>query len=186
MKQPKKQYHPISGQTRIEKILDWITMEKNFRWLILGFAGIAILVFSAVFVLVNILERPNTADHLLTSYTRLIPFLAAVVGFNPLSVLWELRKESSLKESIKGHLESRESCTYDELLLSCMPLKIHLGFDSALDALLDSYLVIPDTNKDDIPCYRLSTKEEWKRWFEENWEQLSEDEWIKKSPSDDP
>ena len=36
MKRQKKQYRPIAGQIWYEKVLDWITREENFKWLITG------------------------------------------------------------------------------------------------------------------------------------------------------
>ena len=54
-------------------------------------------------------------------------------------------------------------CTYDELVNQFMPVKIHLGIDSAIEKMLQYHELVLDTDD----RYRLPTDEDRKRWREE-------------------
>ena len=62
MKRQKKQYRPIAGQIWYEKVLDWITREENFKWLITGICLYVVLMLLGTYISANILNQKDVAD----------------------------------------------------------------------------------------------------------------------------
>lgn len=163
MKRQKKQYHPIAGQTWYEKVLDWITREENFRWLLAGIGAYAACLLLGVYISANLLKGPDIADLVLGVWFRIFPVVAVVAAINPLSGIWSLRSEDKLQKAIKDCVEAYDHCTYDELVAQCMPVKIHLGIDSSIKKMLCTHELILDTDN----RYRLPTDEDRKKWREQ-------------------
>lgn len=177
MKRQKKQQYPIAGQRWYEKFLDWITSEENFRWsLILLGAYVAILLFG-VYILANILEWSDAADMFLDVWIFILPLVAIMAMINPWAEGWSLWKKWRLQKPILEQVEQHGSRTYDELVSNCMPVKIHLGIDDALEWLLRTRELVLYINEQGENCYRLPTEEDresWNREFlEENGEKLT-------------
>ena len=159
MKRHKKQYRPIAGQTWYEKVLDWITREENFRWLLAGIGAYAACLLLGVYISANLMNRPDIADLVLGGWFRIFPVVVVVAAINPLSGIWGLRAEGKLHKSIKDCVEMSGHCTYDELVEKCMPIKIHLGIDSATEKMLQCHELVWEDG-----WYRLPTDEDQRKW----------------------
>ena len=162
-KRQKKQYRPIAGQRWYEKILDWITRGENFRWFPIGiwvYTGIMVL---GVYISANVLELSDIADLIFAVWFKFIPIVAVIAVINPLSAGWDLRAEKRLQKPIREYVEENGRCTYDELVTQCMPIKIHLGIDSAIEKMLQYHELVLDADD----RYRLPTGEDRKKWREE-------------------
>ena len=180
MKQQKKQRCPIAGQRWYEKLLDWLTSEESFRWsLILLGVYVAILLFGAS-LLANILEWPDATDLFLNMWLLMFPFVAIIAMINPWASGWALRKQRKLQNPILSCVKQHGSRTYDELVCQCMPIKIHLGIDEALEYLLRTHELVSYVNEQGKTCYRLPTEEDRKNWhrefLKENGESLAVEE----------
>lgn len=166
-KRQKKQYRPIAGQRWYEKLLDWITREENLRWSIIGIWGYTGFMFLSICILTNVLELFDIADLFFAVWFRFLPVVVAVAAINPLSGIWDIRAEKRLQKPIKEYIEMHGHCTYDELVTQCMPVKIHLGIDSAIKKMLLQHdLVLVEDHH-----YRFPTDEDQKRWREERLEE---------------
>ena len=133
MKWQKKQYRPIAGQTWYEKVLDWITREENFKWLITGIGLYVVLMLLGTYISANILNQKDVADAFFKVWCAVFPVVLAMVLLNPLSTIWDFYSEKKFREMIKNYLAAHNRCTYDELVAYCMPIKIHLGINSAIE-----------------------------------------------------
>ncbi len=162
MKRQKKQYRPIAGQTWYEKVLDWITREENCRWSVIGIWTYAAFLLLGVYISANLMNRSDIADIVLGVWFRIFPVVVVVATINPLSGIWGLRAEGKLHKSIKGCVEMSGHCTYDELVAYCMPIKIHLGIDSAIEKMLQCHELVWEDG-----CYRLPTDEDQNKWREQ-------------------
>ena len=162
MKQQKKQYRPIAGQTWYEKVLDWITREENCRWSAIWIWTYAAFLLLGVYISANLMNRPDIADLVLRVWFQIFPVVVIVAAINPLSGIWSLRSESKLQKAIKDCVEAYDHCTYDELVARCMPIKIHLGIDSAIEKMLQCHELVWEDG-----CYRLPTDEDRNKWREQ-------------------
>jgi hypothetical protein len=163
MKRQKKQYRPIAGQRWYEKILDWITREENFRWCIVGIVSYVVLLAVGGDISANVMNRPDIADVFMNLWFHFLPVVAVLVMINPLSDIWEIKAEKKLQKPIREYIEEHRFCTYNELVDVCMPLKIHLGIDSAIEKMLQQHELVLDADD----RYRLPTDEDRRRWREE-------------------
>ena len=114
MKQSKKQYCPIAGQSWYEKVLDWITREENCHWSAVGIWTYAAFLLLGVYISANLLKRPDIADFVLGVWFRIFPVVVVVAAINPLSGIWGLRAEGKLQKAVKDCVETYGRCTYDE------------------------------------------------------------------------
>lgn len=162
MKRQKKQYRPITGQTWYEKALDWITREENYRWTAVGIGAYGVFLIVGVYLLANILARPDIASIFLRVWFWISPAVIVVALIHPLGGIWGLRAEGKLQKSVKDCLEMYGPCTYDELAARCMPVKIHLGIDSAIEKMLQCHELVWEDD-----CYRLPGAEDRKKWREQ-------------------
>lgn len=167
MKRQKKQRHSIAGQRWYEKILDWITSEENFRWSLIFLGAYAAILLFGVYILANILEWSDAADMFLDVWIFIFPFVAIMAMINPWAGGWALWKHWKLQKPILEQVEQHGSRTYDELVSNCMPVKIHLGIDDALEWLLRTREMVLYINEQGENCYRLPTEEDRKRWRQE-------------------
>ena len=159
MKRQKKQYRPIAGQIWYEKVLDWITREENFKWLITGICLYVVLMLLGTYISANILNQKDVADAFFKVWRVIFPVVVAIVLFNPLSTAWDFYSEKKFREMIKNYLAAHNRCTYDELVAYCMPIKIHLGINSAIEKMLQCHELVWEDD-----CYRLPTDEDRKKW----------------------
>ena len=172
----KKEYRPIRGQRWWEKVLDFITREYPLNKIetIVCFCG----TFGAIviWVLLKGMERIFSREEI----------LAILLGEFSLVVLWYIlcgiewigrRVEKSVKKRVSGKIEqyvtANGSCTYDELMDAVMKIRIHRGFDEALEkfeserklAVVDGVCRVPtDEDKsrwrgDDVDLYGVSFEE---------------------------
>lgn len=162
MKRQKKQDHPIAGQTWYEKVLDWITRKENCRWSAIGIWTYAAFLLLGVYISANLLNQPDIADIVLRVWFRIFPLVVVVAAINPLSGIWGLRAEGKLQKTIKDCVETYGRCTYDELVAQCMPIRIHLGIDSAIEKMLQCHELVWEDG-----CYRLPTDEDRNKWREQ-------------------
>ena len=65
-----------------------------------------------------------------------LPVVVLVAMVNPLSGGGGLQAEKKLQKPIREYIEQHGRCTYDELGVWCMSVKIHLGIDSAIEKML--------------------------------------------------
>ena len=152
MKRQKKQYRPIAGQTWYEKVLDWITREENFKWLITGIGLYVTLMLLVTYISANVLKQKGTVDVFFKVWLAVFPVVVAIVLFNPLSTAWAFCTEKKLQKLIKDYLAAHNRCIYDEMVAYCMPIKIHLGIDSAIEKMLQCHELVWEDG-----CYRLPT-----------------------------
>ena len=162
MARQKKRYPPIEGQTWWEKVLDRMTRPENFKWSLILLVMYTVLLFLSVYILANILERPDIADILFDTGYRALPLVIAVAFINPLGGLWSLRAGRKFQIPIKRLVEQLGSCTYSELVTRISPVKIHSGIDDALELLLRSHELVLENDR-----YRLPALEDHKRWRKE-------------------
>ena len=152
MKWQKKQYRPIAGQTWYEKVLDWITREENFKWLITGIGLYVTLMLLVTYISANVLKQKGTVDVFFKVWLAVFPVVVAIVLFNPLSTAWAFCTEKKLQKLIKDYLAAHNRCIYDEMVAYCTPIKIHLGIDSAIEKMLQCHELVWEDG-----CYRLPT-----------------------------
>lgn len=156
MARQKKQYPPIDGQKRWEKILDWMTREENFRYFsMLPFLYLLLFLAVPAHIATFIMNRPDAIDPILNIWLFGFVPITTIAFVNPLAAGWGLRMEEKLQQPIKEYVEQLGSCTYDELVAQFMPLKIHLGIYAALARLLNSSQLVFECDH-----YRLPTLEE--------------------------
>lgn len=129
MKQQKKQYRPIAGQTWYEKVLDWITREENYRWSAIWIGVYGVFLLFAVYISANLMNRPDIADLVLGVWFRIFPVVVVVAAINPLSGIWGLRAEGKLHKSIKDYLAAHNYCTYGALLFTARSGIIRVAAD---------------------------------------------------------
>ena len=162
-KRQKKQYHPIAGQKWYVKLLDWITSENFFSvFQKYPFFIIAYLVVWGILAY-------TLFDNSETALLLFIPLFLYYLFFIPAGVIhfigsfWGDRFERKKMGSILEYVKVKVHCTYDELVNQFMPVKIHLGIDSAIEKMLQYHELVLDEDG----CYRLPTDEDRKRWREE-------------------
>lgn len=163
-KRQKKQYRPITGQKGYEKLLDWMTREENFRWSMIGLAGYAVILLVGVYIPTNIMNRPDVGDVFMEVWRRLFPLAVVLAMINPTGSAWGLHAEEKLQKPIHEYIGEHGRCTYEELVVHFMPIKIHLGIDSAVESMLQQHELVLDTADG---CYRLPTDEDRKNWRKE-------------------
>jgi len=163
MKRQKKQYRPIDGQTRVEKVLDWVTRDE-FADLLMKY-HFCFLAYMMIWCFVAHTLLDGSEDALIL----VLPFLGTYIFWIPAGVVhvvgsfWGFRMERKLQKPMKDYIEISGQCTYNELVTQCMPLKIHVGIDDALEKMLRCHeLVLEDG------YYRLPTDEDRKKWREED------------------
>ncbi len=159
-KKSKKQYRPISGQTWYEKLLDRITREENLRWSPILIYGYSAVLFFAIFLLSNVMELYDLADIFFHLWYALFPMVVVFAMINPICGLWEFRAERKLQKPICQYLEKHSRGTYDELVTHCMPLKLHLGIDRAIENLLQQRALIEEPDG----SFRLPNENDRQAW----------------------
>ena len=180
MKRQKKQRHPIAGQRWWEKLLDRATFEENFFWSMFLLIAYTAIMFFGVFLLSNILEWFVVSDLFFYAWSSIFPIVALAAMLNPWATGWGFWKSRKLQKSIPDHICQHGDQTYDELVHHCMPIKIHLGMDDALETLLREHKLVLYTDEQGTQRYRLATQEDqdlwWKTFLLENGETLSPEE----------
>ncbi|MBR2934109.1 MAG: hypothetical protein IKB79_00795 [Oscillospiraceae bacterium] len=166
MKRQKKQRTPIAGQRWYEKILDWLAGDACWRCVVIyHFLALAYLGIWTFFTI--IFEASEDA------FVFLEPLFAGYIFCLPVAVLhivgisWGLRAERKLQKPILNCVEQYGNRTYNELVSNCMPVKIHLGIDDALEWLLRTRELVLYTNEQGENCYRLPTEEDRENWHRE-------------------
>ena len=172
----KKEYRPIRGQTWWEKILDVITREYPLDRIeaivnVFAFFGIFVVLFLFEVVQPEISRRAELA--ILLSEVALVMLWHVLFGIECIGN----RVERSVKRRVSGKIEqyvtAKGACTYDELIDAVMKIRIHRGFDEALEkfeserklAVLDGICRVPtDEDKsrwrdDDIDLYGVAFEE---------------------------
>ncbi len=167
MKRQKKTRTPIDGQRWYEKILDWLTDEGNLRWSLILLGAYTAIMFLGVYIFSNLLEWFDVSDLFFAVWSSIFPFVAFLAMVNPYSGIWRLRAERKLQKPILDYVAQHGSRTYDELVTQCMPIKIHLGIDDALEWLLRTRELVLYVDEQGKPCYRLPTEADRKRWRRE-------------------
>lgn len=120
----------------------------------------AVLLFGS-YILSNILERFDASDLFTKIWFSAFPVVAVLVMVNPWAAGRGLRTERKLQKPILDCVEQYGSRTYDELIRHCMPVKIHLGIDNALERLLrehDWFRMLTSREKPVIACQRGRTE----------------------------
>lgn len=162
MARQKKQYRPIAGQKRWEKVLDWVSRDESFLFSNLLLIAYAALLLIPAHMISNTTNRPDAAENFMFFWIRGLLPVGILAMLNPCCGDWGLRMERKLQQPIKNHITQHGPCTYDELISRFMPFKIHLGIDDALDSLVNSRELVCDGD-----LYRLPSQEDRQRWFDE-------------------
>ena len=170
MARQKKQYRPIAGQKRWEKVLDWVSRDESFLFSNLLLIAYAALLLIPAHMISNTTNRPDAAENFMFFWFRGLLPVGILAMLNPCCSDWGLRLERKLKQPIKDHITQHGPCTYDELISLFMPFKIHLGIDDALESLVNSRDLVCDGD-----LYRLPSPEDRKRWFDAWFEDYSKD-----------
>ena len=171
MARQKKQYRPIAGQKRWEKVLDWVVREENFKYFAFVPWIYLLLFLGAPFqVATFIFDRSDIIDPVFRLWKIGFVPVILISFINSFASDWGLRMERKLKQPIKDHITQHGPCTYDELISLFMPIKIHLGIDAALESLVNSRDLVCDGD-----LYRLPSPEDRKRWFDAWFEDYSKD-----------
>ena len=159
----KKQYRPIAGQRWYEKVLDWITREETLRWLVMGLVAYLAIFLVVEYVLCNVLELPDVGDMFFEIWSALFPVPVVIALTNAFSGFWGISAEEKLQKPITEYLETHGYGTYSELVHHCMPIKIHLGIDAAMEQMLEFHKLVLDADD----RFRLPTEEDRRRWRKE-------------------
>ena len=77
---------------------------------------------------------------------------------------WELKHEQEIAARVCTYVTEHNDCTYDELAVHCMPRKIHVGLESAVQRLISSRKIVRYSDKG-ISRLRLPTEEERLIWY---------------------
>ena len=85
---------------------------------------------------------------------------------------WELRHEREIAVQVETYIAEHNDCTYDELAVHCMPGKIHVGLESAVQNLVYFQKIVRYTDNGTVRL-RLPTEEERLTWYIESGEELS-------------
>ena len=72
---------------------------------------------------------------------------------------WELRHEREIAVQVETYIAEHNDCTYDELAVHCMPGKIHVGLESAVQNLVYFQKIVRYTDNGTVRL-RLPTEEE--------------------------
>lgn len=155
MARQKKQYPPIDGQKRWEKILDWMTREDSFHFSMILLSIYILLLLIPVYFMSTNPNSPYAAETFMKFWFGFFLPVSALAMFNPCSTGWGFRMGQKLQQPIKEYVELCGRCTYNELVAHFMPIKIHLGIDDALAHLLDAHQLVFECDH-----YRLPTLEE--------------------------
>lgn len=172
----KKEYRPIRGQKWWEKILDVITREYPLDKIELIVCFCAFLGMIAIWALRGVMDRMLSREEILV--ILLGEFSLVALWYILCGIEWIGRRvEKSVKKRVSGKIEqyvtANGSCTYDELMDAVMKIRIHRGFDEALEkfesdrklAVADGVCRVPtdeDKNRwrdDDIDLYGVSFEE---------------------------
>ena len=162
-KRQKKQYRPIAGQRWCEKFLDWVTSENFFGLLSRDPLFIVIYLFAWVLLAHIFFDNSETALLLFIPLFLYYLFVIPAGIIHLIGSFWEIGAEKKLKKSIEEYIDGHGFCTYDELLMQCMPVKIHLGIDSTIEKMLQYHELVLDADD----RYRLPTDEDRKKWRKE-------------------
>lgn len=172
----KKEYRPIRGQKWWEKILDVITREYPIDKIELIVCFCAFLGMIAIWALRGVMDRMLSREEILV--ILLGEFSLVALWYILCGIEWIGRRvEKTVKKRVSGKIEqyvtANGSCTYDELMDAVMKIRIHRGFDEALEkfesdrklAVADGVCRVPtdeDKNRwrdDDIDLYGVSFEE---------------------------
>lgn len=168
----KKALPPINGQTRYEKIIDFLAFKYSAPLCVVIHVGSIFLLVVAMVITQNVLSSPALLD---LSIMMWLAVEALNIIFTLLSATaqgWELRHEREIAVQVEAYITKHNDCTYDELAVHCMPRKIHVGLESAVQNLVCFHKIVRYTDNGTIHL-RLPTAEERLTWYIESGETLS-------------
>lgn len=168
----KKPLPPIAGQTRLEKFIDLLPSVSSFPVFFTWHVGGMFLLPFMIHITQNVLNNtllPNLSIMLWLVSEIILLFLLLL---NIFVSSWELKHEEEIANRIKTHVTEHADCTYDELAIHCMPRKIHVGLESAVQRLVSTQKIVRYSDNGTIRL-RLPTDEERLTWYIECGETLS-------------
>ena len=134
--------------------------------------GSIALLMVAMYIAQNVLNSPVLLDLSIMMWLA-VEALNVIFGLLSASAQgWELRHEREIAERVEAYITERNDCTYDELAVHCMPQKIHVGLESAVQRLTDFQKIVRYTDNGTARL-RLPTEEEQLIWYIESGEECS-------------
>lgn len=168
----KKVLPPINGQTRYEKFIDFLAFEFSAPLCIVIHVGSIFFLLIAMYITQNVFNSPALLDLSIMMWLA-VEALNVIFGLLSASVEgWELRHEREIAVRVETYITEHNDCTYDELAVHCMPRKIHVGLESAVQNLVDFHKIVRYTDNGTIRL-RLPIAEERLTWYIESGETLS-------------
>jgi len=168
----KKTLPPIKGQTRYEKFIDFLAFKYSALLCIIIHLGSICLLLVAMLITQDVLNSPALLD-LSIMIWLVVEALNVIFGLLSASAEgWGLRHEREIAARIEDYITQRNDCTYDELAVHCMPRKIHVGLESAVQTLVYFRKIVRYTDNGTIRL-RLPMEEERLTWYIESGEELS-------------
>ena len=167
----KKQYPPISGQTRLEKFIDMLPSISSFPVFFTWHVGGMFLLPIAIHITQNVLD-----NSLLLELSIILWLVSEIVLLTLLLLetalqLWEMKHEQEITARVETYVTEHNNCTYDELAIHCMPRKIHVGLESAVQNLISRHKIVRCSEGGTVRL-RLPTVEEQLEWYIECGETL--------------
>lgn len=168
----KKALPPINGQTRHEKFIDFLAFKYSDLLCIIIHLGSICLLIVAMTITQNVLNSPALLDLSIMMWL-VVEALNIILGLLSASAEgWGLRHEREIATRVEAYVTEQNDCTYDELAVHCMPRKIHVGLESAVQRLVDFRKIVRYADSGTIRL-RLPTEEERLAWYIESGEELS-------------
>ncbi len=168
----KKALPPINGQTRYEKFIDFLAFKYSALLCIIIHLGSICFLLVAMLITQDVLNSPALLDFSIMMWLA-VEALNVIFGLLSASVEgWGLRHEREIAARVEAYITQQNDCSYDELATYCMPRKIHVGLESAVQNLVYFRKIVRYTDNGTIRL-RLPTEEERLTWYIERGEELS-------------
>ena len=167
----KKTLPPINGQTQYEKFIDFLAFKFSAPLCVVTHVGSIFLLLVAIHITQNVLNSPVLVDLSIMMWLALEALNVIFTLLGIIADIWEQRHEREIAAQVEAYITKHSDCTYDELAIHCMPRKIHVGLESAVQHLVSFHKIVRYTDNGTIRL-RLPTAEERLAWYIESGETL--------------
>lgn len=167
----KKPFPPINGQTRYEKFIDLLATDFSALQFLAVHIGSLLFLLFAIYITQNVLNNFILLDLSVMLWLALEILNLVFMLLGTVAQTWGMRHEQEIAVRVKTYVTEHNNCTYDELAIHCMPRKIHVGLESAVQRLISIQKIVRYSDNGTIRL-RLPTEEELLTWYIESGERL--------------
>ncbi len=168
----KKVLPPISGQTVYEEFIDFLAFKYPAYLSIAIHLGSMCFLLVAMFIAQDVLNSPALFNLSIMMWLVVEVLNIIVELLSARTDVWELRHGREISVRVEAYVSKHSDCTYDELAVHCMPRKIHVGLESAVQNLVCLHKIVRYEDNG-VVRLRLPTAEERLTWYIESGEDLS-------------